>query len=92
MNVSQVRNRMLVVALVASLGPACVEAADGSSRLKYKSKGPACTCTSGLSEAEIERAQSARKGLQPLQAPEHESGAATMSQQQPRREADDEGK
>lgn len=66
-------------------------AEDTPPRLKYRAKGPVCSCESGMGEAEIARA---RAGLDRLQAaePGEPAGMAKGSEQQHRREADEERK
>lgn len=63
-------------------------AEDPPPRLKYRAKGPVCSCVSGLGEAEI---AGARAGLDRLQAaePGDRAGMAKGSEQQQRREADE---
>lgn len=47
--------------LLLSLGQAASHAADGDQpRLKYRSKGPVCSCASGLDEEAIRKAWEAR--------------------------------
>lgn len=47
--------------LALSLGSAGTQAADAEKpRLKYRAKGPVCSCASGLGEEEIRKAWEAR--------------------------------
>ena len=49
------------IALALLLGAAGVRAADAESpRLKYRAKGPVCSCSSGMSEEDIRKAWEAR--------------------------------
>lgn len=50
-----------VVALALVLSAASVDAvASDKPRLKFRSKGPVCSCTSGMSEADISKAMAER--------------------------------
>lgn len=79
---------LVMLALTVSVAGAAEEVAP---RLKYRSKGPVCSCSSGLGEAEISRAM---KGLDRLQSaePGDRAGTTKGSEQQTRRETDEERK
>lgn len=50
-----------LAALVLLLGPVGARAAEGDTpRLKYRAKGPVCSCASGLNEEAIRKAWEAR--------------------------------
>jgi len=80
--------RLLAVLIAANLGVTAALADDKPSRLKYRSKGPPCACSSGLSEAEISKAMSKLENLRDseLDAP---AELKQLNAQQPRREADE---
>ena len=66
-----------VIALALFLGAAGVRAADAEQpRLKYRAKGPVCSCASGMSEDDIRKAWEARfaqpDDAQAAKRPEHQ--------------------
>lgn len=91
MNSATVCCRVVGGLVVAMLAVSWSSAAEPSPRLKYRNKGSVCSCSSGLGEAEISRA---RAGLDRLQSaePANRDGASKGSEQQTRREADEDGK
>jgi hypothetical protein len=55
--------RTSVICLALAVAYAQAQAADpGQPRLKYRSKGPVCSCATGTGEAEIRKAWEARFG------------------------------
>lgn len=92
MDMSRVRGRIPPLVAVLVLFSAQAVAAEAPPRLKYRGKGPVCSCGSGLSEADIRRAMD-KAGLDRLQAGSStEDGPAVGSEGQTRRETDEERK
>ena len=80
--------RQIAVTMAVILAVTVASADDKPPRLKYRSKGPPCSCSSGLSEAEISKAMSKLDRLQDPR-PDAPAGMRQLNEQQPRREADE---
>lgn len=82
-----------VMAVFLLLAATSVIAADVSPRLKYRAKGPVCSCTSGLSEEEISRGM-VHSGLDRLQGTGQDATALSEknSTQPTRRNANEDRK
>jgi hypothetical protein len=79
--------------LLLSLAVMQAYAEEGSHRLKFRGKGPVCACSSGLGEAQIERAMKKLK-LDQIQEPQANTRSTTAEDnvQNARRQTDDERK
>jgi hypothetical protein len=82
-----IRNSIALM-LATMLGMTQVQAADPDKpRLKFRGKGPACTCISSMGEAEIRKAMEARFAQSGNSRPETSDRDSTPSDEQ-RRELD----
>lgn len=82
-----IRNSIALM-LASMLVMAQAQAADpGQPRLKFRGKGPACTCISSMGEAEIRKAMAARFEQSGNTRPESSDRDSTPSDEQ-RRELD----
>jgi hypothetical protein len=89
MNFRKLHSSVIVCAIGLALAMPGAWAADKPSRLKYRSKGSVCGCSSGMSEADISRSMAGLDNLQAQATATDKPTNSDNSSDQPSRRSED---